>query len=167
MMKTKKISQAVPKNDKEYSKLLQTALQDLMQQNQKLNAEYDFLQYKNFSVCQDTSTVLFRNEQNEIQCIVDVSFVGSYAVESNTWHWAWSNEAIEERCYEYLLPLQEFGKQGEITDLMENDWACEVNEAWAVAALAWYLLGGLGVFCAETSKGKLFLLMQEVNPISA
>jgi hypothetical protein len=92
-----------------------------------------------------------------------VSFIGTYSSESHSWQWAWANESIDENCYEKTLQIKGLGEKNNISDLHENDWVCEAQDAWAMAALSCKLLEGVGVFCAETDTGSMFLVLHKID----
>ena len=89
-------------------------------------------------------------------------FLGSFSSQTNTWLWGWANRSILEPLTKEVLRVKEYGEREGLMDLVERKIECTEDEAWAFAAVAVRILGGLGVYRGPTGNGCVMLMIKTI-----
>ena len=148
-------------NDEEFEEFLEASLHELSQKQEILKAEYDLGNYSNWHFDQLTEKLQFLNESQDLVVEANVLVIGSYALESNSWKWAWANDsftpAIREKSNS-LVGLAEFTGLSlfskEETISVENE-----SMAWELGAFSVKYLNSLGLYRAPTKDGNQLIYL--------
>ena len=155
--------------DDEFEHFLKTALNELWEKQDKLDSEHGFGSYARWFFDQETEKLEMFNGDDRKALEADVICIGSYASNSNTWKWAWSNDSIvpaQREKSESLKALSDLTGIG----LFSSKEACSIeneNMAWELAAMSVRHLNALGVYRAPSSSGQLstFLAITQLHYI--
>ncbi len=144
-------------NDEAFEEFLTSALDELWSKQDHLEKAYGFGSFARWSFDQESGKLEMFDADDKKALEADVVAIGSYASDSSSWKWAWSNES--------LLPAQRakaesFKVLGELTGigLFTEEAAFSVedeNMAWELAAMCIRHLGAMGVYKAPSSSGPL------------
>ena len=141
--------------DAEFEAFLVSAMDELKAKQDVLEKQYGLGHARRWWFEQTTEKLQFFDESNRVTAEADVIAVGSYSPKSNTWKWAWSNDAV--------LPVLR-QKAGKLTELKavtgmelfgKADTFRVENEsmAWELAAMSVRHLSALGCYRAPSSSG--------------
>jgi hypothetical protein len=155
--------------DEEFDAFLGSAIDELREKQEKLKSEYGFGEFARWFFDQETEKLeLFDHQDNKV-IVAEVINIGSFASNSNTWKWAWSNDSVLPHLRKLAEPLKELGS---ITGLamFESDSAFSIDGesmAWEVAAICVRHLNALGVYRAPSSSRPLaaFLALTSVRRV--
>lgn len=95
--------------------------------------------------------------------IARVRLVGSYATKSGTFQWAWAMYGHDDPLVAGVDRLRELGMVRDLAELQRTWWACPIEEAWEMAALAGYVLGARGLYRAPFDDLYWFMLIDELT----
>lgn len=155
--------------DDEFEKFLSSALDELWEKQEKLETEHGFGSFSRWFFDQSTEQLEFFDEEDNKVVVADVINIGSYAKNSSTWKWAWSNESVLPSLRKKAGILKELGATTDI-ELFTSESAISIeNEhmAWELAAISVRKLNALGVYMAPSSSKALcsFLALTSINKL--
>jgi hypothetical protein len=151
-----------PKSEDLYSKLLNSSLAEMNAMNQRLADGYGLGSHDRWDVDQTTGVLAFSNG-GATEVICDVEILGTYSSITSTWLWGWANESVLKVLTENVLRVKEYGEREGLNDLRERKVECSEAEAWAFAALASKVLGGLGVYRGPTGRGYVMMMIKTIR----
>ena len=154
--------------DEEFEIFLQTSLDELWEKQDRLENEHGFSSFSRWFFDQETGLLELFDAKEKKVLEAAVIGIGSYARNSNTWKWAWSNESIVPSLRLKAEALKELEKITGI-ELFTDASAFEIeNEAmaWELAAISVKHLNALGVYKAPSSARPLetFLAITKIQP---
>lgn len=103
-------------------------------------------------------TLTFSDAQGP-RVIADVRMVGSYSTRSDTFQWAWVLYDAGDPLIEGVAGLPAFGEVRGLEQLTINGWPCEIDDAWAMTALAALVLGAEGAYRAPMSEDLYWFML--------
>lgn len=160
----KKIAdQITPEADKKYSEFLNDAVTRLNQANRSAKETHGFGTFDEWGLDQDKGILRFMDERGAIRIETPVTIVGTYSKSSGTWMWGWANQSLVPAITAATSAVRDYGVSNGIPDFTEPKVVCDEQEAWAMAAAAWTIIGGSGVYRAPTGAGYAFLLMGQIT----
>ncbi len=153
--------------DNEFEHFLKAALDELWEKQDKLEAEYAFGSYARWFFDQETGKLEMFDGNDRKALEAEVICIGSYANNSSSWKWAWSNDTIvpaQRERSESLKALADLTGIG----LFSSEAACSIeneNMAWELAAMSVKHLNAHGVYRAPSSSGQLstFLAITQLH----
>ncbi|QLQ13837.1 MAG: hypothetical protein HZY74_11970 [Brevundimonas sp.] len=85
------------------------------------------------------------------------------------WRWAWANSHLPEQFVEDSFEARAFGEDNGIAELASPSLAEDDLNAlgWRLSAATVRLVNGLGVYCAPTKTGAVFLIIKSIQPAKA
>ena len=149
-----------------WDELRNSSFEYLYEQNDLLEDRYDISNHERWDFSQDTGLLVFSN--GGVPAVeADVLFVGSYSRVSNTWLWGWSNSSVDEQLSHPILAVRDFGIKMGFDQLSNERWPGDEYDAWEMAAISNYILGGKGIYRPPGDRGVSFLLITEIRRTSA
>jgi hypothetical protein len=112
------------------------------------------------------ATLKLHDKENNLSFSCNVMEIGTFAPETRTWLWAWSNKWLPPKLKERALPLKELQ---EITGReffgLDVPFSADQAMAWQLAAVSIRHLSSLGCFKAPLKDGRLhaFLAFDAVD----
>jgi hypothetical protein len=155
-----------PEADKEYNAFLNDALIKLNEANRSAMETHGFGTFDEWSLDQDERILRFMDELGAVRIETPVSIVGTFSEASGSWMWGWANQSLVPSIGSAAAAVRDYGVAKGISDFTEPKIACDEQEAWAMAAAAWTIIGGSGIYRAPTGAGYAFLLMGELTSYS-
>ncbi len=157
--------------DEEFGEFVESSMDQLLEKQESLKSEFGLGSYDRWHFDQTTQTLSFFNAAGDVVLEADVVDIGSYASNSNTWKWAWSNESVVPALREKAEPLRRlqaltgfelFGSESAVS--VEDD-----NMAWELVAMSVRQLGAIGAYRAPSSSKPLatFLAITHIRHIAA
>lgn len=139
----------------EFEAFVDAAVDELSRKQDALISEHDFGDFERWSFDQ-TSEKLEMFDAADMKIIeADVINIGSYARQSNTWKWAWSNESVLPALREKSMRLKALERiTGRRMFVVPN--AFQLDEecmAWELAAIGVQHLDAMGVYRAPHESG--------------
>ncbi len=92
-----------------------------------------------------------------------VAFVGTYSSRTGTWMWAWGNESLPEAVRNALLPVKRAADETGFRKLAQGYWQADEYDGWHMAAYAWRVLGGLGVYRTPKDSGHIYMVIRDAS----
>jgi len=132
----------------------------------RLESEFSLSGYERYSYNQESASLLFSTGGVE-RLRLKIQLIGSWASTPRTWLWSWNNPSVLSTAAESVHLLQTFGEQHGFSRLSGASWPAEEKDAWQIAAVACFLLGGDGVYRAPDENGALFMVLREPEFISS
>lgn len=96
--------------------------------------------------------------------VAHVRSVGSYSTRSHTFQWGWKTLDANHPDVADLIRVRTFGEVRGMSQLTTANWAGDEADAWAMTALAGYLLGCEGVYRAPMDHVFWFWLLDGPRP---
>ena len=135
----------MPMTDAEFDAFVESSSAALQQKQEKLKRDYGIGAYTSWSYDGNDGRLCFSDDTGRLAVRAETVQIGSFAIQANTWKWAWSNASIPAAQREQSHALTGlFDRTG--YEVFRNE-ACEVDEqmAWQIAAMAAEHLGGTRV----------------------
>jgi hypothetical protein len=153
--------------DQEFEEFLRTSLDALWAKQDALESDYGFGNYSKWHFDQTTEKLVLFNENDVKTLEADVIDVGSYATNSQTWKWAWSNDSVLPSLREKAAVLKELATITGV-ELFASDAPFKVegeSMAWELAAMCVRHLGALGAYRAPSPSKPLatFLAIRSIQ----
>jgi len=155
--------------EQEFNHFLTSALDELWEKQEKLESEHGFGTFSRWFYDQATEMLELFDENDKKVVIAEVINIGSFASNSNTWKWAWSNESVLPNLRKKSETLKTLGAitgLGLFTD--ESAIAIENEDmAWEIAAMSVRQLGAKGIYRAPSSSKLLssFLALTSITRV--
>lgn len=153
--------------DQELEAFVRGSMEDLVQKQARLEVEYGFGSHARWDYDQSTERLEFFDSSDTRVLEAEVLFLGSYAPDSSTWKWAWSNEFLLPHLREKAACLKELASITGL-DLFESGEAVHLDDesmAWELAAMCVRHLGAFGAYRAPSSSQPwaIFLAIQSLK----
>lgn len=153
--------------DEEFEAFLNSALDELWEKQEKLETEHGFGSFSRWFFDQTTEQLELFDANDRKVVVAEVIDIGSYATNSSTWKWAWSNGSVLPNLRKKAEVLKQLGAITGI-ELFTSEAAVSIeNEhmAWELAAMCVRQLNALGVYKAPSSSSPLcsFLVLTSIN----
>lgn len=159
----KKIAdQTTPESHKRYNQFLNDSLAELNVQNQLAADCHGLGTFQEWSLNQSEGVLRFLDSEGTIRIETPVVIVGTFSTQSSTWMWGWANQSLASGLTAATTAIRDYGETNQIEDFVQPKIECDENEAWAMAAASWKLLGGSGIYRGPTGAGYAFLLMKNI-----
>lgn len=151
--------------DEEFERFLKSALDELWEKQERLQTDHGFGSFSRWYFDQATEQLELFDEADKKVAVADVIDIGSYAANSSTWKWAWSNESVLPGLRKRAEVLKELEAQTGVALFASEAAASIENEpmAWEIAALCVRHLNALGVYRAPSSSRPLFSFLALMN----
>lgn len=155
--------------DEEFELFLSSAMDELWEKQDRLEINFGFGSYPSWFFDQTKELLELRDETGKNILIAEVVVVGSYAANSNSWKWAWSNDSLTPSIREKSAALKELKLLTGI-DLFDREFPVSIddeNMSWELAAMATKKLGAMGIYKAPSSSQPLctFLALSEIRRV--
>lgn len=106
------------------------------------------------------------SEGDQPRVVAQVQMVGTYAVKSGTFQWAWHTYGDRRHPLTgELADLEGFGEVRGIERLQKVWWECGPDEGWQMTALAAYLFGCDAAYRAPMGDIFAFMLLSEMRSV--
>jgi hypothetical protein len=156
--------------DEEFERFVQAAMAELSRKQDRLTAEFGLGGYARWDLDQKTETLAFFDEGGRKAVRADVINIGSYASNSGTWKWAWSNESVRPHARRKAEPLKQLAAMTGFHIFTEQAAiSVDENMAWELAAISARHLDALGVYRAPSSSRPLasFLAITDIQRVAS
>ena len=107
----------------------------------------------------DASRMLTFSDEHGPRVIADVRMVGSYSTRSDTFQWAWVLYDAGDPLIVGVAGLPALGEVRGLEQLTLQGWPCEIDDAWAMTALAALVLGAEGAYRAPMSEDRTWFML--------
>lgn len=151
----------------EFDAFVDSAMQELQHKQEQLDSVHGFGGFARWFFDQETEKLEMFDASGRKALEADVIDIGSFASNSQSWKWAWSNSSVLPSLREKALPLKELsGATGRqlfcIADAFLLDGECM---AWELAAVSVKHLDALGLYRAPHDAGRLstFLAISRIR----
>jgi hypothetical protein len=154
--------------DHEFDRFVRAAMTELSQKQDFLTAQYGLGHFARWHLDQETETLAFFDAAGRKALRAEVTHIGSYATNSGTWKWAWSNEGVLPHVRRRAEPLKELAAVTGLHMFAEQAAvAVDENIAWELAAVSARHLDALGVYRAPSASRPLatFLAITEIQRV--
>ncbi|WP_205904665.1 DUF6882 domain-containing protein [Diaphorobacter sp. HDW4A] len=155
----------------EFESFIDSAVAELSRKQDALISEHGFGSFARWFFDQANEKIEMFDEDDRKLFEADVIDIGSYARNSSTWKWAWSNESVLPALREKSAALKVLERTTGrrlfiVPEAFKLDEECM---AWELAALGVQLLSAMGVYRAPDSAGRLntFLAVTAVRLAAA
>lgn len=148
-------------SDDELAAFVEESMDRFLAKQESLLSEYGVGSHDRWHFDQATETLRFFNEAGELVLEADVVAIGSYASNSNTWQWAWSNDSLLPAIRHKAEPLRELQTVTGL-DLFDSESAILLDDddmAWELVAMCVRQLGALGGYRAPSSSRSLAIFL--------
>ena len=160
----KEVAEATtPSDDSEYNRLLNACIEKVEEKNRLLMEKYGFGSFGRWDLDQTKGDLVF-SDNGVTKLVCSIALLGSFSSSSGTWMWAWANSSISESLSRDTLTVKEYGELNGVSDLSVKKTPATEGEAWALAALACQILGGLGLYRGPTGKGFVIMMIKDILP---
>jgi hypothetical protein len=143
--------------DEDFEDFVESSMDHLLAKQEDLKSKYGLGTFTRWHFDQATETLSFFDSAGKLALEADVIDIGSYASDSNTWKWAWSNESVLPALREKAEPLRKLQALTGI-DIFGSESAVTVADeemAWELVAMSIRQLGALGAYRAPSSSKPL------------
>ena len=156
--------------DGEIENFVSAAVSALEQKQDLLQTEHGFGSFARWFFDQRTEKLEMFDAAGQKVLVADVVDVGSFATNSNTWKWAWSNDSITPPLREKAESLKALADVTGI-DLFVCAEAFPLDDeqmAWELVAMCVRHLGAIGVYRAPSSTRPLssFLAITRITHLN-
>ena len=154
--------------EREFERFVQSAMTELSQKQDLLSAQYRLGHYARWELDQETETLQFFDAAGRKALRAEVTHIGSYASNSGTWKWAWSNDGVLPHVRAKAEPLRQLAAVTGLHVFAEHaTMSVDENMAWELAAISARHLDALGVYRAPSSSRPLatFLAITEIQRV--
>jgi len=152
-------------NDEEFEKYLDSCFEELEKKQDHLTATYKMGEFDKFDFDFEKEEIHFSNN-GKIEVIVNIIPIGSYNKKSETWMWAWANEAFNDALRKKSLKLKELAN---ITgfEMFENEMAeIEEDMAWEITGMAIHFLNSEGAYRGPANETLYFYSLTNVSSVN-
>lgn len=156
-------------NDDRFDRFLRNAVDELKEKQQRLESEHGLGRFVRWCFDQDVGLLQMFDGEDRKVVEADVICIGSYAGNSSTWKWAWSNDALQPPQREKSRLLRALGDLTGV-DLFVAESAFAIDDepmAWELAAISVKYLNALGVYRAPQGQLNSFLALTGVRRVAA
>jgi len=154
--------------EREFERFVQSAMSELSQKQDLLTAQYRLGHFARWHLDQETETLEFFEASGRKAVRAEVTHIGSYASNSGTWKWAWSNDGVLPHVRKKAEPLRQLAAVTGLHVFAEQaTMSVDENMAWELAAISARHLDALGVYRAPSSSHPLatFLAITEIQRV--
>ncbi|KAB2925541.1 MAG: hypothetical protein F9K30_07740 [Dechloromonas sp.] len=143
--------------DNEFEQFLKSALAELWEKQDRLESEHGFASYSRWFFDQQTEKLEMFDAKDQKAVVADVIDIGSYASNSNTWKWAWSNDSVLPSLREKSESLKALADLTGIGLFTSEEAFSVENEhmAWELVAMSVRHLNAIGAYKAPSSSRPL------------
>ncbi len=124
-----------------------------------------FAYSKRWHYDREARTIRFSGSPAEAAVIADVTIAGSFSTHTNTWMWAWANEAYPDSERAKVAPLRVFGEVRGIEKFHSGQWAAEEIDGWEVTQIAADLVGAAAIYRAPMDHLYIFMLLDNFRAL--
>src|SRR5580692_6064556 len=153
--------------DKEFGEFLASAVAELQLKQADLSDRLGFGQEGRWDFDQETQRLRLYDRADRLVVQADVIDVGSFAPQSRSWKWAWSNVSVLPALRERALKLKELEALTGL-EMFGRSEAFQIDSeatAWELAAVSVMHLHALGCYRAPSPNGLMsFLAIMSVEP---
>jgi len=152
---------------KERDRFVEGACRDLHERQESAQARWkvglgsNATEYMKWRFDDEAMTLTFSDDERRV--IATVRMVGSYSTRSNSFQWAWATFGEGHPNGHAAGLLRAFGDVRGVDALTRTSWACEIEEAWDMAAIAAYLLGAEAVYRMPYEHTFWFMLLDDMR----
>jgi hypothetical protein len=153
-------------NDDQFQKYIDTCFEELEKKQQNLIDNFGFGSFDKYEHDFDKEELYFLNN-GKVEVVAKIVPLGSFNSDSNTWMWAWANEAFPT---ELQLKSAQLKQLEEITGFeMFGNKMAEIEEdmTWEIAGMALNLLKFEGVYRGPANNTQYFYAMENVHRVSS
>jgi len=152
-----------------FDRFLRSAVDELKEKQQWLERKHGLGRFARWFLDQDVGLLRMYDREDRQVFAADVVCIGSYAGNSATWRWAWSNDLLLPVLREKSRLLRALGDLTGV-DLFVAEDAFAIDEesmAWELAAISVKYLNALGVYRAPQGQLDSFLALTQVRHLTA
>lgn len=146
-----------------YEEYAQKALEELKSVQETFGNLYPINRYANWFYNQTTGLLRFYNDDMD-EIYFEYLPIGTYSTKTQTWMWEWNKETSLEKNKNQALTIREFGKQNNYEKLINPHFDSDIYDGSEFLAIAYKLLGGIGVYKPITDYLELYFLLLEKVP---
>lgn len=139
-------------SEDKFETLLETAMAALKIKQENLSRDYSLGDMGRWWLDQETATIQFFDEHDQLTVEAQVISIGSFAPKHSSWMWAWTNPTVPAELRQKALPLKDLQAITGV-DLFAFDQAFTLEGeamAWELAAFAVHHLNALGCYRAPS-----------------
>lgn len=153
--------------DQEFETFLDTSVAALRQKQGALEPDFGFGTHARWHFDQAAGTLALFDVSDRKLLEADVVDLGSYAVNSGSWMWAWANESVSPSLRDRAAALKELADLTGVA-LFASIAPFKLDSesmAWDIAAMCVRHLGALGVYKAASPSGTMatFLAIRTIR----
>ncbi len=134
----------------------------LEDQNNSISKIYGIGNYERWDFDQETAEIIFSENGNK-KLVANVSFIGSYSANSESWMWGWGNDSLLPHLTKEIEKVRKFGEKNDIELLTDRAWSATEEAGWAMAAVAFHIIGGKGVYRGVSGNNENYFLLHEIT----
>ena len=146
----------------DFDAYVEECFRDIGSNQAKLLEEHDLGKYDDFWLDQTKETLQFKSD-GKVGIEFEITLIGSWSGESNSWMWAWANENITDGLRTKSAKIKGLADYTGY-DIFVNE-AFEAGESIAhqLTAMAAHYLDAIGIYIAPSGNLKTFIALIKVK----
>ena len=149
--------------EQEYSEFQHKAVHTLIDLNEKYHEQFRIGDYGRWDYDQVSGLFTF-SDKGIVRVVCEFEFVGTFAIASNSWMWAWANDSFDERFTALSKKVRDFGEEHGIHKLMNDYWEdASEDDGWEMASVTAVLGKARGAYKCPDEKGCSFVVFTSMR----
>ena len=130
-------------------------------QQERIRRQFKLGSFERYDWDPDTGMLTF-SHAGVVRVAASFQFVGTTAVETGTWLWAWANPSIPANTRKGLEPVRRYGCKLGFPKLCEPMWYGDEEDAWSMTAAAAFLTAAKGAYRSPDASGNVFMVFTDI-----
>lgn len=133
-------------NEAELEAYLAECVEVFQERNRLLETRYGIGHFARWDVDGEALTLTFSDPDDDAILVADITQLGTYSLNTNTWLWAWANESNTAASREQSAALRSLADTTGLRLFGDAHHDCDEFLAWELAAAAARHLDALGIY---------------------
>lgn len=147
--------------DKEFEAFLMKCQQEVRAKQNLLNEKYELNTYETYTFNKANKSLELKKKGGKVLSF-EITCIGSWSQEDESWVWAWSNDNLSEDIREEASILKDLAKDTGYNVFEQGGFKCEEIVARDLAFVSVCKLEAEGIYRITTEEGYLFLALKSL-----
>jgi hypothetical protein len=150
-------------NEAPFEEYLERCVEALQEKNGLLETVHGLGSYDRWHYDGPAATLTFWNEEEETQLVAEITEIGTYSLNTQTWMWAWANESATPAARQQAEALQSLFDTTGNSMFRDAHFDCDEFLAWELASAAVEHLEALGCYRAPSGHLWMFVAIDRLS----
>lgn len=149
-------------DDEGFTNLVTSSFEYLQEIQDAFMNTYKIGDHERWDWYQETGKLIFSHDgEPMLECEID--FVGTVSTASDTWMWAWANNALTEKIKANSRLIREIGDEKHFLKLASAHWAADEVDGWEMTAIMAKVIRSIGAYRTPSDNGFVYMIVNKAS----